>query len=551
MFIHCKRSCLLAALLLALAGIAVAQESQGTPAAKAAFEKGEALRKQSKSHEAAAEYRKAIELDSNYAEAHSMFIFASKIGGRNGATESAAIKAADAATIEKLKAIYAEWIEKDPKRAAYHWAMGDIHMYKDYDKLERHMRKAIALDPKFARAWQSLSLVEEVRGNNANHQAYLKKAAEAAPDNPAYAFYYANSLKNVNKALYVKSALDVAKRFPAHERGAQSLYWLGFNETNPAKKLQYLEQLRAQYPPAKISWSSSGMYMLFEEYHKTAPDKALALAEELIKAHPTGSQNRDWQSRLDYQKSMLQARAVLDKKDFAAAAKLLDETKLPARFDGTEMFKFKVEAAPDTAAQTKVYTELLKQTVKEPSDDLQKLLIVLGGKLAKTQPQVEADLFKEIDAQAKPAKEFSLKQYGADKNISLVDYRGKVVLLNFWYPFCGPCRGENPSLQKVLRKVGLEKFAILAINVYPTEDQFVLPYVKGNRFDFVPLHGSEELADKEWGVRGYPTNFLIDPQGNTIHRLGPMRGEDEERRFELQIRMLLDRHSRGQSAKSN
>ncbi|MBK7600313.1 MAG: TlpA family protein disulfide reductase [Acidobacteria bacterium] len=125
------------------------------------------------------------------------------------------------------------------------------------------------------------------------------------------------------------------------------------------------------------------------------------------------------------------------------------------------------------------------------------------------------------------------------------------MLLNFWYPFCGPCRGENPSLQKVLKRVGMDKFAILAVNVYPAEDKFVMPYMKGNAFDFVPLHGNEEFAEKEWGARGYPTNFLIDPQGRTIYRLGPMRGEAEERRFELQIRLLLDRNEREQSRKSD
>ncbi len=537
--------------LLLIAIPTAAQESQGTTTAKAAFEKGEELRRQSKYSEAVAEYRKAIDLDPDFAEAHSNYIFASKLSARDPQGDAAKSKAASDAMVETLKQQYAAWIEKDPKRAAYHWGLGDLHMYKDYEKLEQHMRKAVELDPKFARAWQTLALVEEVRGNNAQEKAYLKKAADAAPDNPAYAFYYANSLKTSDKALYAKAALEVAKRFPDHERGAQSLYWLSFNETNPAKKLVYLEQLRTQYPIAKFSWSSSGMYMLFEEYHKSAPDKALALAEELTKAYPTGSQNRDWQSRLEYQKSALQARALLDKKDFAAAAKLLDEIKLPARFDGTELFKLKVEAASDAATQTKVYSELLKQTVKEPSDDLQKLLAVLGGKLAKTQAQVEADLFKEVDALAKPAKEFSLKRYGDDKAISLSEYRGKVVLLNFWYPFCGPCRGENPSLQKVLRKVGLDKFALLAVNVYPTEDQFVLPYMKGNRFDFVPLHGNEEFSEKEWGARGYPTNFLIDPQGNTIYRLGPMRGESEERRFELQIRLLLDRQARTANGKGD
>ncbi|MBK7601450.1 MAG: hypothetical protein IPJ07_24175 [Acidobacteria bacterium] len=78
-------------------------------------------------------------------------------------------------------------------------------MYKDYAKVEQHTRKAVELDPRFARAWQTLALVEEVRGNNANEHSYLKKAAEAAPDNPAYAFYYANSLKRKNKSLWRKS----------------------------------------------------------------------------------------------------------------------------------------------------------------------------------------------------------------------------------------------------------------------------------------------------------------------------------------------------------
>src|SRR5262249_40325514 len=123
-------------------------------------------------------------------------------------------------------------------------------------------------------------------------------------------------------------------------------------------------------------------------------------------------------------------------------------------------------------------------------------------------------------------------------------YRGKVVLVSFWYPYCGPCRGENPSLQKVLRKVGPDQFVILAVNVHPPEDEFVLPYLKGNRFDFVPLRGNEEL-EKEWDVPGYPTSFLIDPQGRTIHRLvGPLRNAADERRFELQIRLLLERHAR-------
>lgn len=530
------------------ASVATAQESLGTPAAKAAFEQGEEFRKKSQSTEAAAAYLKAIELDPDFAEAHSMFIFTSKYSVRDD-NDSAKTKAAIDAMTEKLKAQYSEWAQKDPKRASYQWGLGDLYMYKDYAKVEQYMLKAVALDPQFARAWQTLSLVEEVRGDNEKQVAYLEKAAKAAPGNPAYAFYYANALKHTNKARYAEASLDVVKRFPQHERGAQSLYWLGFNETNLAQKRAYLEQLRAQYPAAKFSWTSGGMYMLFEEYHKVAPEKAVALAEEMIKI-TSGNAQKPWQSMLDYQKNTIQARVLLDKGDVAAAAKLLDSTALPPRLDPVSLFKLKAEAAQDAAAQQKVYDEVLKQTVKEPSDKLRETLLALGTKLKKSSAQVEADLHQLLDAQAKPAKDFSLKRYGDEKPIALADYRGKVVLVNFWYPFCGPCRGENPSLQKVLKKIGQDKFAILAVNIYPAEDVFVLPYLKGNRFDFIPLRGNEEFAEKEWGARGYPTNFLIDPQGRTIYRLGPMRGADEERKFELQIRMLLDRHARESSKKS-
>ena len=544
-----KRITLIFALCLMGSSAAVAQESLGTPAAKAAFARGEALSRKSKFAEAAAEYRRAIEIDPDYAEAHSQFIFSSKLSVRDE-NDPVRSRALGEAMTDKLKAMYAEWAQKDPKRASYQWALGDLHMYKDYAKVEQYTRKAVKLDPRFARAWQTLALVEEVRGNSTNEHSYLKKAADAAPDNPAYAFYYANSLKRTNKALYAKASLEVAKRFPKHERGAQSLYWLSFDETNPAYKLAYLEQLRDQYPVADFSWSSSGMSMLFEVYHKAAPDKALALAQGMVKIFPDGSQNKSWQALLDYQKNMMRAKELLGKKDFAMALGILDSTVLPARFDATNLFKLKVEAAQDAAAQQKVYGGLLKQTVKEPSDDLLTILFDLGAKLKKDNAQVKADIHQLLDEQAKPAKEFSLKRYGDEKTISLADYRGKVVLLNFWYPFCGPCRGENPSLQKVLKHVGLDKFAILAVNVYPTEDRFVIPYMKGNAFDFVPLHGNEEFAEKEWGARGYPTNFLIDPQGRTIYRLGPMRGEAEERRFELQIRLLLDRNTREQNRKS-
>jgi thiol-disulfide isomerase/thioredoxin len=161
-----------------------------------------------------------------------------------------------------------------------------------------------------------------------------------------------------------------------------------------------------------------------------------------------------------------------------------------------------------------------------------------GAKLGKTAGQVRADVRKALEAKAKPVKEFSLARYGDEKKISLSDYRGRVVLLNFWYPYCGPCRGEFPHLQKVSEKYGPERFVILAVNVHPEEDDYVLPYMKGKKFDFVPLRSNVEFAEREFGARGYPTNLLIDTEGRIVFKPGVIRG-DEVRKLELQIEALL------------
>jgi len=307
-----------------------------------------------------------------------------------------------------------------------------------------------------------------------------------------------------------------------------------------------LERLKTQYPVDKFNWSASGMSMLFDAYRKSAPSKAVALAEEMVKANPTGSQNKTWQTLLDYQKNIIQARALMAEKKFAEAVTLLGATQLPRYIDTDDLFLLKAAAIEGTGQTQQAYDELLKQVAKEPAAALRTELNKLGSKLSKAPGQVEADIWGLWDAQAKPAKDFTLKHYGDEKDVSLADYRGKVVLLNFWYPFCGPCRGENPSLQKVLEQIGREKFAILAVNIYPKEDQFVLPYFKGNRFDFVPLRGNTEFAEKEWSARGFPTNYLIDPEGRVVFKLGPMRGDAEEQKLELRIRMLLARQAKGQ-----
>jgi len=71
------------------------------------------------------------------------------------------------------------------------------------------------------------------------------------------------------------------KLFPGHERGAQSLYWLGLFVKDNSEKLSIYSYLKENFPPAKSNWSSSGMYDYFYLLLELDPPKALTLANEL------------------------------------------------------------------------------------------------------------------------------------------------------------------------------------------------------------------------------------------------------------------------------
>ena len=189
----------------------------------------------------------------------------------------------------------------------------------------------------------------------------------------------------------------------------------------------------------------------------------------------------------------------------------------------------------------KAYDGLLQVMGGTPTDAVHDALLDYGARLGRGRDQVAADVRKLLESKATPAKDFSLPRYGDEKKLALADYHGKIVLLNFWYPFCGPCRGEFPYLQKILDKFAAQGFVVLSVNVHPEEDQFVLPYFRGNRFGFIPVRGDSDLASRDLNARGFPSNFLIDQQGQVIYKPGVIRGVDHQAEMELQIRSLLAR----------
>ncbi len=113
-----------------------------------------------------------------------------------------------------------------------------------------------------------------------------------------------------------------------------------------------------------------------------------------------------------------------------------------------------------------------------------------------------------------PAPDFELKDLSGN-TVKLSDYRGKVVLVNFWATWCGPCKAEMPLLQDrytTLQGNGLE---IVAVNIGEDED-LVRPYVKDLGLDFAIVLDPELAVNDEYRVLGYPTTITVDRDGNVV-----------------------------------
>ena len=373
----------------------------------------------------------------------------------------------------------------------------------------------------------------------------MKKAVETAPDSPDKAFYYASRLNQSDPPLGRRKSLEVAERFPESERGAQSLYWLAFKTEDRDEQISLYERLRTAYPPEEFDWSASAMTMLADLYSESEPDKALAIAQQMVAAtaeEPDGWGATIWNERLAFQENVIRANEQIADEQYQQAVELLEETTIP-RFTNANVFHETRARALDGAGRTvEAYEYLLRLAAKEPTDRVWAATLVYADKLGKDDRTIRAEIRDVLEEGAEGIKDYSFERYDNGEWVSLSDFRGKVVLLNFWYPFCGPCRGENPELQKVLEKYGPEGFEILALNVHPEEDEFVLPYATGNGFDFIQLRSDMEFAQAEFQARGMPTNFLLDIEGRKVLKLPPIMGTSV-RTLELQIESLLPERS--------
>lgn len=119
-------------------------------------------------------------------------------------------------------------------------------------------------------------------------------------------------------------------------------------------------------------------------------------------------------------------------------------------------------------------------------------------------------------ADGQQAPPFALKDM-AGRTVTLADLKGKVVAVNFWATWCGPCEWEMPSMEALHRKYRGKPFLLVGVSVDTgAADIFVRPYVEGKRITFLILLDPTLKTSRAYKVRGVPTTFFLGPGGELL-----------------------------------
>jgi Tfp pilus assembly protein PilF len=394
-----------------------ARESNGTAATKALVEQGETAARAGAAADAIAAFRKAIDADPNFVEAHQRFI---------ELTQRQETQSGGAGRTSRLQQQYERWAREHPTRAVYQWALGLLAA--DPVQGDKFLEKALTLDPAFARAHFQLAKNADQRGDTGAQLQHLKAAVDSNPDEPRYLVRLAHAQRKSDPARFREVATQVVTRFPTSPFAAEALNYLAA-ESSGSDRRGYFDRLRAGYPADRFSFSASAMNDLYAEL--TTPADALTLAREMAKALPA---NKTWPPRVALQDAMARAQTLIAGRQFAEALTQLEKTDRPSGNHGATWTLLKAEAAGGAGNREQAYTALVESTAGSPDSRVDAALATTAAAIGKSPRDIAADIWKLRDARAVPAAPFAFASLRDGKPVQLADFRGRVVLVAFWYP---------------------------------------------------------------------------------------------------------------------
>lgn len=131
-----------------------------------------------------------------------------------------------------------------------------------------------------------------------------------------------------------------------------------------------------------------------------------------------------------------------------------------------------------------------------------------------------------VAAVGKEAPDFTLKTLDG-KTVSLSDYRGKAVLVNFWATWCGPCNIEMPWLVDLHKKYAAQGFEILGVSMDDVDPKDIAKFAQDKKVDYPILLGQDSVGDAYGGIPFLPGNFYIDRSGKIVEKGFGLIGKPE------------------------
>ena len=107
------------------------------------------------------------------------------------------------------------------------------------------------------------------------------------------------------------------------------------------------------------------------------------------------------------------------------------------------------------------------------------------------------------------AKDFTVKD--ADRTVSLHDYKGKIILLNFWASWCAPCIEEMPSMVQLQKRME-PKVTVVAVSIDEDSDAYH-KFLRDHNVDLLTVRDPEQKTPTMYGTTGWPETFVIDTSG--------------------------------------
>ena len=116
------------------------------------------------------------------------------------------------------------------------------------------------------------------------------------------------------------------------------------------------------------------------------------------------------------------------------------------------------------------------------------------------------------------APDFTLTDMQGQK-VTLSQFRGKVVVLNFWATWCPPCREEMPSMERLYRNLESQGLVLLAVNIEKNGKTAVSKFLQKTPYTFPILLDDESVVQNTYGVFRFPESFIIDRNGVVIDKV--------------------------------